>query len=88
MDKQPGKQPVRPELTAGEALCAAIEGHVGHLYVQMSPMKAILPLLVAHVRATEKRLAALEQPMRRSGPPELQAQLQHIVDVGKAEGQL
>lgn len=60
MDKPERDQPSRPELTPAAALLASIEAHREHHIVKMTPLRAVLPLVAAWVRATETRLAALE----------------------------
>jgi hypothetical protein len=60
MDKPERDQPGGPELTPAAALLASIEAHREHHIVKMTPLRAVLPLVAAWVRATETRLAALE----------------------------
>lgn len=90
MEQSAGIEHVRPELTAGEALCAAVEAHQGNIFVRTSPLGAILPLVVAHVRATDKRLRILESRATSSevARSDLLEKLDRIIEVGKKEGQL
>jgi hypothetical protein len=95
MEQSAGNEHVRPELTTAEALCVAIEAHEGNVFVRSSPLRPILPLLVAYVRVTQIKLATLERAVRQLEgalhPPQrpdadLVNKALSVVDIARAEG--
>jgi hypothetical protein len=78
------------ELSPAEALLACIEAHKRSPYVQVTPLRAVLPLVAAWVRESESRLAALEAALTDSQRQRatLEARLLHVINTARAEGQL
>ena len=79
-----------PEMTPADALLACIQLHRSSPYVQITPLKAVLPLVAAWVRDAESRIATLEAALTESQRQRmtLEAKLLSVVNVARAEGQL
>lgn len=88
MDQSQRNEHIRPELSPAQALLVSIGHHGAHPLAQLSPLKAILPLVAAWVRSVERRIEAIERHAAGGLPPDQEAHLMRLIDNARAAGQL